>query len=102
MDGSKNIPLAVVCVNGSGVVTAPDSAPTVSIYEPGQDSPMTGFNGQAMTLVSGPSGFPNAIYQYALDPASSSGFASGASYFYVVSYSISSTQYAAYGVFTVT
>lgn len=103
LDGSTPLPIWGLCLNGSSVPVAPDlNACSVSVYEAGQNTPITDFNAQAMTQLTPPAGIPAALFSFSLSPTSSAGFESGQSYGVLITYVISSVQYAQVGSFTVT
>lgn len=92
------IPLWVVVRNTSQVPTAPDSAPTFSVYEGGSDTPQT--NGSAVSMT-GPVNSETGLYRKSHDATAANGYESGKTYLVKFNYAISSTNYTQIGTFTV-
>ena len=90
--------LWTLTVNGSGVPTAPDAAPTFSVYEGDQDSPQT--NGSAVTMT-GPVNSQTGFYRKSHSAVSADGYERGKTYAVKINYAISSTNYSLLGYFTV-
>jgi hypothetical protein len=92
---ASTLRLAVQCRNGSAVVTAPDAAPTWSIYGSTDTPVLTGSLGAADA--DSKTGFRTGNAAI----TSGNGFAAGQRYIVRVAYAISSTAYAAEGSFHV-
>jgi hypothetical protein len=93
---SGTILIPVVCRNGSDVPTAPDAAPTYTVYGP--DGSQVGTQTGSMTLTPGSkTGFRGVV----LTASAANGYASGSTYTVHIDYDISSTNYAVIAAFAV-
>lgn len=85
----------VICRNGSWVPTAPDAAPTYSVYVNGDTTAILTGN------MTGPIDSKTGYYQVSLTLSGGNGFAAGQTARVLVEYEISSTGYAEEFLFTV-
>lgn len=96
IDLGETLRLPVQCRNGSGVVTAPDSAPSWSMYTTDDTAKLTGSLGASDA--DSKTGFRTGD----ADITAANGFAAGDRVIVRISYAISSTEYASVGFFRVT
>lgn len=93
-----NVGLWVITKNGSNVPTAPTSAPTFSVYEPGSDNPLTGGEDVSMT---GPVDSETGFYRKSHAATGANGYERNRTYTVKFKWAISGTDYSELGFFTV-